>query len=95
MRTAIGISGIAFVFWLGAGDGVRALQDRAIGTSGGQTRLTPYRTLEGHSLRVRCLAYSPMGVLATGGQDRRICLWADDGRRLVRREVIQPGAGRL
>ena len=48
--------------------------------------LVSHSTLEGHTLRVRCLKYSETGVLASGGKDRVICLWSTEGEL---REKVQ------
>jgi WD40 repeat protein len=52
--------------------------------------LRPWRTLRGHSRLVRCLAYAPDGRLASGGQDRRICLWDSGGKALHHFEIPGP-----
>ncbi len=49
------------------------------------------RTLSGHSRLVRSLAYSPQGILASGGQDQRICLWSRNGALL--NAVTLPSSG--
>ena len=54
--------------------------------------LTPGRTLSGHSRLVRCLAFSPRGMLASGGQDRLIRLWSPNGDH-VQRIDLRPGGG--
>lgn len=58
----------------------------------GEGLLAPERTLRGHTRLVRCLAYSSEGVLASGGQDRLLCLWSGEGERLHRIDLRPSGA---
>ena len=60
--------------------------------NGGKEYLTPLRTLTAHTWLVRCLAYAPNGLLASGGKDRRICIWSTKGK-LVRRVDLRPSGG--
>ncbi len=64
-------------------------QDRDAQSDGQAPLLTPAHTMSGHSRLVRCLAFAPNGVLASGGQDRLLCLWSQEGRR-IRRIDLQP-----
>ncbi len=41
--------------------------------------LEKWKTMKGHKALVRCLAFAPDGTLASGGQDRLIKLWAQNG----------------
>ncbi|MDA1266993.1 MAG: WD40 repeat domain-containing protein [Planctomycetota bacterium] len=45
-----------------------------------------------HKPWVRCLAYSSTGCLATGGSDRRLCVWDEDGDLVRRVEIPNGGA---
>ena len=60
--------------------------------SGCKEYLTLSRTLTEHTWLVRCLAYAPNGLLASGGKDRLICIWSPKGK-LVRRVDLRPGGG--
>lgn len=61
-------------------------------TDDGTAILTPTHLLSGHSRLVRCLAFAPNGVLASGGQDRLICLWSKEGKR-IRCVDLRPDGG--
>ena len=54
--------------------------------------LGEWRTLRGHVGLVRSLAFSPDGLLASGGQDRLLCLWDPEGKQ-VHAIDLMPGGG--
>lgn len=54
--------------------------------------LTEGCTLREHTRLVRCLDVAPDGSVATGGQDRLLCMWSERGE-LVHRVDLRPGGG--
>ncbi len=53
--------------------------------------LTPWRTLEAHRARVRCLAFDSKGRLVSGSADGRVCLWSAEAEELRRVDLPRPG----